>query len=154
LTQIHQGALLHDIGKLKVPDDILSKPGSLTASEWEVMRCHPKYGFDFLASIEFLLPAAELVYSHHEKVDGSGYPRGLKGGAIPIGARIFAIVDSVDAMIYKRPYNIPISFDQAAAEVLRCAGKQFDAELIQPALTYLAEEVAGDSAAMRAGGHS
>ena len=142
LTQIYQGSLLHDIGKLKVPDGILLKPAKLSEDEWKVMRCHPQFGFDFLAGIEFPRPAAELVYSHHEKVDGSGYPRGLKGRAIPVGARIFAIVDSVDAMIYKRPYNTPMSFDQAAAEVQRCAGGQFEPELAGPALTYLEKRIA------------
>lgn len=141
LTQVYEGALLHDIGKLKVPDGILLKPGRLSEDEWKVMRCHPQFGFEFLAGIEFLRPAAELVYSHHEKFDGTGYPRGLKGTAIPVGSRIFAIVDSVDAMIYKRPYNTPMSFDQAAAEVQRCAGAQFDPELAGPALTYLEKRI-------------
>src|ERR1700746_324012 len=104
LVQIEHGALLHDIGKLKIPDSILWKPARLTDEEWVTMRKHPEYGYDFLRNIEFLKDAAELVVAHHERFDGSGYPRNLRGEAIPLGARIFAVVDAVDAMIYKRPY--------------------------------------------------
>src|SRR5206468_6109302 len=100
LVQIEHGALLHDIGKLKIPDSILWKPAKLDETEWETMRLHPEYGFAFLSSVEFLKGAAEIVYSHHEKYDGTGYPRRLKGEQIPFGARVFMIVDTVDAMIY------------------------------------------------------
>src|SRR5882724_6252881 len=121
LLQIEHGALLHDVGKLKIPDSILWKPASLTDEGWVTMRKHPAYGFEFLRGIEFLKGAAELVFAHHEKFDGSGYPRGIAGNAIPFGARVFAIIDAVDAMIYKRPYNNPVKFLDAAAEVRRCA---------------------------------
>ena len=141
LVQIEHGALLHDIGKLKIPDSILWKPASLTEEEWETMRLHPQFGFEFLNKIEFLKGAAELVYSHHEEFDGTGYPRGLRGDEIPFGARVFAIVDSVDAMIYKRPYNRPMKFRDAADEVRRCAGTQFDPGLVEPTLRYLADHV-------------
>ncbi len=141
LVQIEHGALLHDIGKLKIPDGILWKPARLTDEEWHTMRKHPEYGFEFLSSIEFLKGAAEIVYAHHEKFDGSGYPRGLRDKAIPFGARVFAIVDSVDAMIYKRPYNHPMSFAAAAAEVRRCAGTQFDPEVVDYTLAYLQEHL-------------
>ena len=97
LHQIEQGSLLHDIGKLKIPDSVLLKPGPLDKDQWLVMRRHPEYGRDFLANIDFLRSASEIVYTHHEKFDGSGYPRGLRGQTIPIGARCFAIVDAVDA---------------------------------------------------------
>jgi response regulator RpfG family c-di-GMP phosphodiesterase len=137
LMQIEHGALLHDVGKLKIPDSILWKPARLDESEWTTMRKHPGYGFEFLCGIEFLKDAAELVHAHHEKFDGSGYPRGISGKAIPFGARIFAIIDAVDAMIYKRPYNTPITFQSAAKEVRRCAGTHFDPDLVEGTLAYL-----------------
>lgn len=141
LLQIEHGALLHDIGKLKIPDSILLKPARLTDEEWVTMRRHPEYGHDFLSNIEFLKDAAELVATHHEKFDGSGYPRKLRGEAIPLGARIFSVVDAVDAMIYKRPYNNPITFREAAEEVRRCAGTHFDPAIIEITLECLEESV-------------
>jgi putative nucleotidyltransferase with HDIG domain len=141
LVQIEHGALLHDIGKLKIPDSILWKPAKLTDDEWKTMRRHAEYGFEFLSNIEFLKGAAEIVYTHHEKFDGTGYPRGLRGEEIPFGARVFAIVDSIDAMIYKRPYNNPITFRDAAAEIRRCSGTQFDPALVDPTLAYLGDHV-------------
>jgi len=141
LVQIKHGALLHDIGKLKIPDGILWKPAKLDDDEWKIMRRHAEYGFEFLSNIEFLKGAADIVYSHHEKYDGTGYPRGLRGEDIPFGARVFAIVDSVDAMIYKRPYNKPISYRDAAAEVRRCTGTQFDPDLVESTLGYLNDHV-------------
>lgn len=146
LGQIEQGALLHDIGKLRIPDAILLKPAGLTADEWKIMRTHAEYGKQFLENIDFLRPAAEIVYAHHEKFDGTGYPRALRRTAIPIGARCFTIVDAVDAMVFKRPYHEPISFDQAAAEVRRCAGTHFDPELIDIALQVLSEQIGSSSA--------
>jgi putative nucleotidyltransferase with HDIG domain len=144
LVQIEHGTLLHDIGKLKIPDSILWKPARLTQTEWDTMRRHAEYGYDFLNSIDFLKDAAELVHSHHEKFDGTGYPRGLRGDEIPLGARVFAIVDTVDAMIYKRPYNKPVSFAIAAREVRRCSGTQFDPDLIEPTLDYLSANLPND----------
>lgn len=141
LVQIEHGALLHDIGKLKIPDRVLCKPARLTDEEWRVMVRHAQFGYEFLVNIRFLKEAAELVYSHHEKFDGSGYPRGLKGNAIPFGARVFAIVDAVDAMICERPYHAPVSFEAAAAEVRRCSGHHFDPDLAEPALRYVADHV-------------
>ena len=141
LQQIEHGALLHDIGKLKIPDSILWKPRSLDDVEWATMRKHPQYGYEFLRDLEFLDDAAQLVLSHHEKFDGSGYPRGLRGEDIPLGARIFAVVDAVDAMIYKRPYNAPVTFREAAEEIRRCAGSHFDPELVPLSVEVLAAEV-------------
>jgi putative nucleotidyltransferase with HDIG domain len=141
LVQIEHGALLHDIGKLKIPDSILWKPATLDEQEWQTMRLHAEYGYEFLSSLEFLKGAAEIVWAHHEKYDGTGYPRGLRGEEIPFGARVFMIVDTVDAMIYKRPYNTPVTFGAAAAEVRRCAGTQFDPSLIEMTLTYLSEHI-------------
>src|SRR2546426_4244568 len=144
LVQIEHGALLHDIGKLKIPDSILWKPAKLNEEEWQIMRQHTEYGFQFLSNIEFLKGAADIVYAHHEKYDGTGYPRGLRGEKIPLGARVFAIVDAVDAMIYKRPYNIPVSFREAADEVRRCAGTQFDPALVESTLVYLRDRIPAD----------
>ena len=141
LVQIEHGALLHDIGKLKIPDSILWKPAKLTEEEWQTMRLHPQYGYEFLRNIEFLKGAAELVYAHHEKFDGKGYPQGIRGEAIPFGARVFAIVDSIDAMIYKRPYNTPISFKEASEEVRRCSGTHFDPGLVDATLEYLGDHI-------------
>jgi putative nucleotidyltransferase with HDIG domain len=141
LVQIEHGALLHDIGKLKIPDSILWKPSSLDDEEWKTMRCHAEYGFQFLNHLAWLSDAAEIVYCHHEKFDGTGYPRQLRGSQIPFGARVFAIVDTVDAMIYKRPYNKPVKFEAACLEVRRCAGTQFDPELVEPTLAYLAKAI-------------
>src|SRR5689334_3947752 len=137
LVQIEHGALLHDIGKLKIPDSILWKPAKLNDDEWQTMRRHAEYGYEFLSNVEFLQGAAEIVYSHHEKFDGTGYPRRLHGDQIPFGARVFMVVDTVDAMIYKRPYNTPVTFDEAAREVRSCTGTQFDPEIVEPTLEYL-----------------
>jgi response regulator RpfG family c-di-GMP phosphodiesterase len=141
LLQIEHGSLLHDVGKLKIPDRILLKPAGLDEEEWTTMRKHPGYGYEFLSGVEFLKDAAELVHSHHEKFDGSGYPRGISGKDIPFGARIFAIIDSIDAMIYKRPYNTPVSFKIAAQEIRRCAGSHFDPDLVEGTLAYLEQHV-------------
>ena len=141
LVQIEHGALLHDIGKLKIPDSILWKPDKLDENEWQTMRRHAEYGYEFLSNVEFLKCAAEIVYSHHEKYDGTGYPRRLKGEQIPFGARVFMVVDTVDAMIYKRPYNNPVTFREAAAEVRRCTGTQFDPGIVEFTLEYLSDHI-------------
>jgi HD-GYP domain-containing protein (c-di-GMP phosphodiesterase class II) len=141
LVQIEHGALLHDIGKLKIPDSILWKPAKLTDDEWKTMRRHAEYGYEFLSNVEFLKGAADIVYSHHEKFDGTGYPRHLHGDQIPLGARIFMVVDTVDAMIYKRPYNQPVSFRESAAEIRRCTGTQFDPEIVELTLAYLIDHI-------------
>lgn len=144
LVQIEHGALLHDIGKLKIPDSILWKPACLDNTEWVTMKKHPEYGHEFLCNLEFLRGAAELVFSHHEKFDGTGYPRGLRDEQIPLGARIFAIVDAIDAMIYKRPYNTPVTFREAAEEIKRCAGTHFDPELVPLTLEFLGDHIPGN----------
>lgn len=141
LVQIEHGALLHDIGKLKIPDSVLWKPALLDENEWATMRRHAEYGYEFLRNLEWLTDAAEIVRCHHEKFDGTGYPRGLSGEEIPFGARVFGIVDTVDAMIYQRPYNKPVTFQKSAEEVRRCAGTQFDPALVEPTLAYLATQV-------------
>lgn len=130
-VHIRRGALLHDMGKLGVPDRILLKPDSLTDEEWEIMRMHPLYAYEMLAPIEYLRPALDIPFSHHERWDGSGYPRGLKGEEIPLVARIFAVIDVWDALTSDRPYR-PAWNQQAALEYLKKnAGVQFDPEVVK-----------------------
>lgn len=126
LIHVGRGALLHDVGKIGVRDSILLKPGKLSEEEWIEMRKHPQIGYNILQSIEFLSPAAELVLSHQERWDGKGYPYGLAGTAIPLGARIFAVVDTMDAMTSDRPYRKALPFEAAREEIRACSGTQFD----------------------------
>ena len=131
MRDLGHGVLLHDIGKIGIPDAILLKPGPLTPEEWKVMRTHPEIGKRLIEKIPFLRGAVPIVYCHHEKWDGSGYPRGLRGEDIPLGARIFAVVDAFDAMTFDRPYSKAISFDAALAEIKRCAGGHFDPAVVE-----------------------
>jgi putative nucleotidyltransferase with HDIG domain len=131
LEDIGRGALLHDIGKIGVPDSILLKPGALTSAEWVEMRKHPDVGYRILESIEFLRPAAQIVLSHQERFDGGGYPRKLKSEEIPLGARIFMIADTLDAMTSDRPYRKAATFTDARGEISRCAGTQFDPACVE-----------------------
>ena len=126
LPDIGRGALLHDIGKIGVPDAILLKPAKLTQEEWTEMRKHPQIGFNILKSVDFLGVPAQIVLAHQERYDGRGYPHGLSGDAIPIGARIFAIADAFDAMTSDRPYRKAGSREAARAEIAKFAGTQFD----------------------------
>jgi putative nucleotidyltransferase with HDIG domain len=126
LHQMYWGALLHDIGKIGIPDGILRKHAALTGDEWTVMRTHPKLGYSILKDVPFMEQAAEIVRSHQERYDGSGYPRGLEGDAIPWGARLFAVIDVLDAMTSDRPYRRALSFDTAKAEIHRLSKIQFD----------------------------
>ena len=128
---IAQGAYLHDIGKLKIPEEILKKPSKLTSAEYEHMKEHCYLGYKMLGKIPFLADAAEIVYCHQEYFDGNGYPRGLKGDEIPLGARIFAIADTLDAIIDDRVYRRARSLEQAKAEIKRCAGTQFDPSIVE-----------------------
>ena len=130
LVDLAHGVLLHDIGKIGIPDGILLKPGPLTAEEWTIMRRHPEIGKRLIENISFLKGAVPIVYCHHERWDGTGYPRGLKGPDIPLGARIFAVVDAFDAMTFDRPYSKAISFEAAKAEIRRCAGSHFDPAVV------------------------
>lgn len=131
LQHIWRGAMLHDVGKLGIPDSILLKPGKLTDEEWVIMRKHPVYAYQWLSRIPFLKPAMDIPYSHHEKWDGSGYPQGLKGQEIPIAARIFAIIDVWDAITSDRPYRKAMSLDEAYAYVLSQSGTHFDPHLVE-----------------------
>ena len=130
LTDIEHGVLLHDIGKIGIPDAILLKPGPLTPAEWGVMRSHPEIGRRLIEKIPFLRGAVAIVYHHHERWDGTGYPLGLRGTDIPLGARIFAVADALDAMTFDRPYSRAISFETARDEIERCAGTHFDPAVV------------------------
>ena len=128
---IARGAFLHDIGKMAIPDDILQKPGALSAEEQRIMREHCTLGNNILRKIPFLNEAAAIVFAHQEHFDGSGYPSGLRGVEIPVGARIFAVADTLDAITSDRPYRAARSFDAARQEVLRCSGTQFDPAVVE-----------------------
>lgn len=128
---IARGAFLHDIGKMAIPDEILRKPGKLTPEEQEVMREHCSLGYHILRKIPFLSEPAQIVFAHQEHFDGGGYPNGLSGAEIPIGARIFAIADTLDAITSDRPYRRARSFDVAREEILRCSGTQFDPAVVE-----------------------
>ena len=131
LADLAHGVLLHDIGKIGIPDAILLKPGSLTPEEWQIMRTHPEIGKRLIEKIPFLHGAIPVVWCHHEKWDGNGYPRGLKGEEIPLNARIFSVVDAFDAMTFDRPYSKAIAFEAATAEIKRCAGSHFDPQVVE-----------------------
>ena len=131
LVQVRRGALLHDIGKLGVPDNILLKPDNLTAEEFKVMQKHPEIAYDILSPIEFLRPALDIPYCHHEKWDGSGYPRGLKGEAIPLAARIFAVVDVWDALRFDRPYRPAWPVERIREHIAYLKGVHFDPKVVE-----------------------
>ncbi len=128
---IEQGALLHDIGKIGIPDRLLHKPEKLTPAEWVLMRRHPEIGFRILSGIKFLQGAAQLVLQHQERYDGSGYPAGLKGNLITLGARIFAVADTLDGMTSNRPFQAAITFEKARERIGMLAGTQLDPEIVQ-----------------------
>ncbi|MBZ5702402.1 MAG: response regulator [Acidobacteriia bacterium] len=131
LPVLARAAFLHDIGKMAIPDVVLRKPGPLDDAEKQIMRTHCDIGYNMLTRIPFLRDAAEIVLAHQEFFDGTGYPRGLKGEEIPLGARIFAIADAMDAMISDRPYRKALSLTHARDEILRCAGTQFDPRVVE-----------------------
>lgn len=137
LLQVYWGALLHDIGKIGIPDAILHKHDPLTDAEWQVMRTHPEIGHRILSGAPSMAEAAEIVLCHEERFDGTGYPRGLAGVEIPLWARLFAVIDTLDAMSSDRPYRKALSFEAARTEIQRQSGTQFD-----PAATevFMAEQ--------------
>ncbi|WP_298817571.1 HD-GYP domain-containing protein [uncultured Chloroflexus sp.] len=136
-----RGAMLHDIGKIGVPDSILHKPSPLTAEEWEIMRRHTTYAYELLSPIAYLRPALDIPYCHHEKWDGTGYPRGLRGEQIPLAARIFALVDVWDALTNDRPYRKAWSREQAYRYIREQAGKHFDPNLVDLFLSIAAPDL-------------
>ncbi len=131
LPILARAAFLHDIGKMAIPDGVLRKPGPLDDAEKTIMRTHCEIGYNMLIRIPFLRDAAEIVLAHQEFYDGTGYPRGLSGEAIPLGARIFAVADALDAMISDRPYRRALSLEHAREEIRRCAGTQFDPKVVE-----------------------
>jgi putative nucleotidyltransferase with HDIG domain len=131
LAVLARAAFLHDIGKMAIPDGILRKPGPLNDDEKQIMRKHCQIGYDMLIRIPFLRDAAEIVLAHQEFFNGTGYPRGLKGEQIPLGARIFTIADSLDAMISDRPYRKALPMSHARDEIQRCSGTQFDPKVVE-----------------------
>ena len=139
MTTIRWGAILHDVGKIGVPDQVLLKPDKLDSDEWELMRQHPEMGYRMLQHIAFLQPALDIVFSHQERYDGTGYPRGLKGEEIPLGARIFAVVDTFDAMTSNRPYRAALTIQDARDEILEFAGTQFDPKVAEAFLSIDAD---------------
>jgi PAS domain S-box-containing protein len=142
LMHIKRGALLHDIGKMGIPDHILLKPGPLTPEEWEIMRLHPVYAKDLLEPIDFLQPAIDIPYCHHEKWDGTGYPRGLRGEDIPLSARLFAIVDVWDALRSDRPYRAAWSRERTIDHILSLSGTHFEPAVVETFLSLVVEEPA------------
>ncbi len=157
MKTIKHGAFLHDIGKMAIPDAILLKPGRLDSSEMITMRQHCLFGFQIVRKIPFLREAADIVFSHQEHYDGNGYPRRLRGDEIPLGARIFAVADTLDAITSDRPYRPGRSFPAAQEEIARCAGTQFDPGVVDAFLAVpikvweeLRDAIRGQSQLMKA----
>lgn len=131
LVHIRRGALLHDIGKMGIPDAILLKPGPLTDEEWQIMQLHPVFAYDLLSNIPFLMPALDIPYCHHERWDGKGYPRGLSGTQIPLAARIFSVIDVWDALSSDRPYRKRWEKDKILEYIKSETGTRFDPEIVK-----------------------
>jgi putative nucleotidyltransferase with HDIG domain len=130
LNNIRRGALLHDAGKIAIPDAILKKPGPLSASEWDKVRRHPVLGYGLIKDVRLVREVGDIILCHHERYDGAGYPRGLRGAGIPLEARIFAVADTLDAITSHRPYREPVDFRAARVEIVRNAGTQFDPQVV------------------------
>ena len=138
MENVRRGALLHDIGKMGIPDSVLLKPGTLNERELEIMRRHAEYAYELLKPIEYLRLSLDIPYCHHEKWDGSGYPRGLKGEEIPLNARIFALVDVWDALTSDRPYRKAWSNEQTLKYIKEQSGKHFDPRISTEFLKMIA----------------
>jgi putative nucleotidyltransferase with HDIG domain len=131
LTHIRRGAILHDIGKMGIPDEILRKPGKLTTSERKIVERHPIYGYELLSHIPHLEKAMDIPYCHHERWDGGGYPRGLKGAETPLAARIFSVIDVWDALLSDRPYSKAWSREEVIELITKESGKHFDPNVVK-----------------------
>jgi len=140
IVHVKRGALLHDIGKIAIPDEITKKSGPLNEREWVIMRKHPEYAYEMISPIAYLQPALDIPYCHHERWDGSGYPRGLKGEDIPLTARMFAIIDVWDALTSERPYRKPNTHEDTIAFLKKEAGRSFDPRLVELFLKVLKQE--------------
>ena len=130
LDSIRKGALLHDAGKMAIPDSILKKPGPLSGKEWDTIRRHPALGYGLVRDVKLVREVGDIILCHHERYDGTGYPKGLKGDAIPLEARVFAVADTLDAVTSHRPYRAPRDFRVARRELVGNAGKQFDPKIV------------------------
>ena len=139
LEDVRRGALLHDIGKITVPDHILRKPGPLTDAEWVIMRTHPKAAYDILKPIKHLANSLDIPYCHHERWDGAGYPRGLKGDAIPLSARIFAVIDAWDALLSDRPYRKAWERERVIEHIRENSMTHFDPDVVNLFLKMMSQ---------------
>ena len=139
VARLRLAALLHDVGKLSVPDEVLDKPGPLTDEEWQRVRNHPEYAFQMIAS-SVHPEVAETVLKHCERMDGKGYPHGDAGEEIPLAARILLVADAYDAMLSPRPYRLPLTVDEAIANVKQGAGTQFDPDIVDTLVAVAAEQ--------------
>ena len=148
--ELSYGFLLHDVGKVGIPESILCKPGPLTDEEYEVMKTHPLIGVQIVAPIQFLGTAVDVIRCHHERWDGRGYPDGLAGEGIPLGARIFSVCDTFDAMTSDRPYRRALPFDAAVEEIDRCRGTQFDPTVVD-AFVEMCSELRAEGTGRAAG---
>jgi putative nucleotidyltransferase with HDIG domain len=137
---LHIGALLHDIGKMSIPDSILFKPGPLTNVEWETMQQHPDTACAWLEAVDYLRPALDIPYCHHERWDGSGYPQGLAGETIPLAARIFAVLDTWDAMLSDRPYRKALPLEDVIAQIKSESGSHFDPKVVEAFIKLIQKE--------------
>ena len=135
MIHVRRGALLHDIGKMGIPDSILLKPGPLDDEEWEVMRRHPVYAMELLSHIPYLKPSLDIPYCHHEKWDGSGYPRGIRNEQIPLSARLFAVVDVWDALRSDRPYRSGWPMEKVLEHIRQGSGSHFDSQAVEAFLS-------------------
>jgi putative nucleotidyltransferase with HDIG domain len=151
LIDLRRGALLHDIGKMGIPDIILLKPSSLTDEEWVIMRTHPTLGKNMLSSIEFLKDSVDVAYCHHEKWDGTGYPRGLKGEEIPLIARIFSVIDGWDALRSDRPYRKAMSDEDAWKLLEENIGKAYDPMIVEKFKIMMKDQPSRDLAGLEQG---
>ena len=140
IINLRRGALLHDMGKLGVPDDILLKPGKLTGEEWVIMKSHPNFAYEMLSPIAYLRPALDIPHCHHEKWDGSGYPRGLKGEQIPLAARIFSVIDVWDALTSDRPYRKAWPKEKTIEHIKEGSGKHFDPQIVDIFLKMIGQD--------------
>ena len=140
IEKINTAAGLHDIGKITISPEILNKPGRLTRDEYEIIKKHPETGYQILKSVDEYASLAIDVLYHHERIDGKGYPEGLKGEEIPLVARIIAVADAYEAMTAKRPYHIPKTKEEAMDELVRCSGTQFDPEIVSVFLNKVMEK--------------
>jgi putative nucleotidyltransferase with HDIG domain len=137
---IRMGAIIHDIGKIQLPAEILSKPGKLTEAEFELIKSHPESGFKILEDVKFPWPVADIAYQHHERIDGSGYPRGLKGDEICLEAKVIAVADVVEAMSSHRPYRPSLGMEMAIDEIKNHRGTKYDEACVDACVKLLAEE--------------